>query len=34
MPEVKFNTNYRYDDLTRILREYAEEHPQHAPLPL
>lgn len=27
MPDVLFDTYYRYDDLTRILRGYAEEHP-------
>ena len=27
MPEVKFDTYYRYADLTRILHAYAEEHP-------
>ena len=27
MPEVQFNTYYRYDDLTRILQGLAEEHP-------
>ncbi len=26
MPDVQFDTYYRYDDLTRILRGYAEEH--------
>lgn len=28
MPEVRFDTYYRYDDLTRILHEYAEEYPE------
>ena len=28
MPEVRFDTYYRYEDLTRILRAYAEEYPQ------
>ncbi len=27
MPDVRFDTYYRYDDLTRILHGYAEEHP-------
>jgi murein tripeptide amidase MpaA len=27
MPEVTFDTYYRYEDLTRILQGYAEEHP-------
>lgn len=27
MPDVRFDRFYRYDDLTRILRAYAEEHP-------
>ncbi|HEX6796364.1 MAG TPA: M14 family metallopeptidase [Ktedonobacterales bacterium] len=27
MPDVRFDTCYRYDDLTRILRAYAEEYP-------
>jgi len=27
MPEVQFNTYYRYDDLTRILQSYAEAYP-------
>ncbi|MDP9383602.1 MAG: M14 family metallopeptidase [Chloroflexota bacterium] len=27
MPEVRFDTYYRYDDLTRILHGYAEEYP-------
>ncbi|MEA3340532.1 MAG: M14 family metallopeptidase [Chloroflexota bacterium] len=30
MPDVKFDTYYRYDDLTRILQGYAEEYPQLA----
>jgi murein tripeptide amidase MpaA len=28
MPDVRFNTYYRYEDLTRILQGYAEEYPQ------
>lgn len=28
MPDVRFDTYYRYEDLTRILRGYAEEYPQ------
>jgi murein tripeptide amidase MpaA len=28
MPDVRFDTYYRYDDLTRILQGYAEEYPQ------
>jgi murein tripeptide amidase MpaA len=28
MPDVRFDTYYRYDDLTRILQGYAEEVPQ------
>jgi len=28
MPEVRFDTYYRYKDLTRILHEFAEENPQ------
>lgn len=28
MPDVRFDTYYRYDDLTRILHGYADEHPQ------
>jgi murein tripeptide amidase MpaA len=28
MPDVRFDTYYRYADLTRILHAYAEEHPQ------
>jgi murein tripeptide amidase MpaA len=27
VPDVRFDTYYRYDDLTRILHGYAEEHP-------
>ncbi len=27
MPEVSFDRYYRYDDLTAILRSYADEHP-------
>ena len=28
MPEVRFDTYYRYEDLKRILQEYAEAYPQ------
>jgi murein tripeptide amidase MpaA len=28
MPDVRFDTYYRYEELSRILREYAEEAPQ------
>jgi murein tripeptide amidase MpaA len=28
MPNVRFDTYYRYNDLSRILREFADEHPQ------
>jgi len=28
MPEVQFDTYYRYEDLTRILQEYAAAYPQ------
>ncbi|NOZ28506.1 MAG: carboxypeptidase [Chloroflexi bacterium] len=28
MPDVRFDTYYRYEELTRILQGYAEEHPQ------
>jgi murein tripeptide amidase MpaA len=28
MPDVAFNRFYRYDDLTRLLNEYAAEYPQ------
>ncbi len=28
MPDVRFDTYYRYDDLTRILKEFAEQYPQ------
>ena len=28
MPQVRFNTYYRYEELTRILHAYAEEYPQ------
>jgi len=28
VPQVQFDTYYRYDDLTRILQGYAQEHPQ------
>ncbi|MCX7924565.1 MAG: M14 family zinc carboxypeptidase, partial [Fimbriimonadales bacterium] len=27
MPQVRFDTYYRYDDLTQILHAYAEEYP-------
>jgi murein tripeptide amidase MpaA len=27
VPEVRFDTYYRYDDLTRLLRGYAEQYP-------
>lgn len=27
MPEIQFNRFYRYDDLTRLLNEYAQEYP-------
>jgi hypothetical protein len=27
MPDVRFDTYYRYQDLTRILQGYAEEYP-------
>jgi murein tripeptide amidase MpaA len=27
MPEVRFDTYYRYEQLSRILHEYAQEHP-------
>jgi murein tripeptide amidase MpaA len=27
MPDIQFDRYYRYDDLTRILKGYAEEHP-------
>ncbi|MCS7065837.1 MAG: M14 family metallopeptidase, partial [Fimbriimonadales bacterium] len=30
MPEVRFDTYYRYEELTRILHAYAEEYPQLA----
>jgi len=30
MPDVKFDTYYRYNDLTRILQAFAEEYPQFA----
>lgn len=32
MPNVRFDTYYRYDDLTRILHEFAAEYPQLARL--
>ncbi|HEY73143.1 MAG TPA: carboxypeptidase, partial [Thermoflexia bacterium] len=32
MPDVTFDTYYRYKDLTRILQAYAEEYPQLARL--
>jgi len=28
MPEVRFDTYYRYEDLTQILKGYADEYPQ------
>jgi murein tripeptide amidase MpaA len=28
MPDLTFDTYYRYDDLTRILKGFAEEHPR------
>ena len=28
MPDVRFDTYYRYEELSRILQEYAEEAPQ------
>jgi len=28
MPGVAFDTYYQYDDLTRILQNYAKEYPQ------
>ena len=28
MPDIRFDTFYRYGDLTRILKAYAEEYPQ------
>ena len=28
MPDVRFDTYYRYDDLTRLLHAYAQEHPR------
>ncbi|WP_026369668.1 M14 family metallopeptidase [Kallotenue papyrolyticum] len=28
MPDLRFDTYYRYDDLTRILHAFAEEYPQ------
>jgi murein tripeptide amidase MpaA len=28
MPDVRFDTYYRYEDLTRILQEYVEAYPQ------
>ena len=28
MPDVQFNTYYRYDDLPRILKSFAEEYPK------
>ncbi|HLO13213.1 MAG TPA: M14 family zinc carboxypeptidase, partial [Anaerolineales bacterium] len=27
MPKVRFNTFYRYDELTRLLKAYAKEYP-------
>ena len=28
MPDIQFDTFYRYDDLTRILKAFADEYPQ------
>jgi murein tripeptide amidase MpaA len=28
MPDIRFDTFYRYDDLTRLVKAYAEEYPQ------
>jgi hypothetical protein len=28
MPQVRFDTYYRSEDLTRILQGYAQEHPE------
>jgi hypothetical protein len=28
MPNVRFDTYYRYDDLTRILNEFVSENPE------
>ena len=28
MPDVQFETYYRYDELTRVLQAFAEEYPQ------
>ena len=28
MPDIKFDTFYRYDDLTRLVKAYADEYPQ------
>ncbi|MDP9351780.1 MAG: M14 family metallopeptidase, partial [Chloroflexota bacterium] len=28
MPQVQFNTYYRYEDLSRILQDFATEHPE------
>ena len=28
MPDIRFDTYYRYDDLTRLLQEFAAEYPQ------
>ena len=28
MPNIAFNRFYRYDDLTRLLHEYAAEYPE------
>ncbi|MBW3623923.1 MAG: carboxypeptidase [Armatimonadetes bacterium] len=28
MPDIRFDTYYRYDDLTRLLHAYAEEYPR------
>ncbi len=27
MPKVRFNKFYRYNELTRLLKEYAKEYP-------
>ena len=27
MPEIRFDRFYRYDDLTRLVQAFAEEHP-------
>ena len=28
MPQVRFDTYYRYEELTRLLHAFAEEYPQ------